>query len=59
MTIPAGTTLTCTNADCDCRLTIEEPCPHGDEYHCACGHLLVPEDQATSDDDAPMVTPGA
>jgi hypothetical protein len=33
-----GTVLTCTNAECDCRLRIERPCPHGDTYTCACGH---------------------
>jgi hypothetical protein len=33
-----GTILTCSNADCSCRLRIEEPCPHGDTYTCACGH---------------------
>jgi len=33
-----GTVLTCTNADCDCRLRVEVPCPHGDTYTCACGH---------------------
>jgi hypothetical protein len=36
-----GTILTCTNDDCDCRLRIEEPCPHGDTYTCACGHPFV------------------
>ena len=34
----AGTILTCTNSDCGCRLKIEQPCPHGDTYTCACGH---------------------
>ena len=34
----AGTILTCSNEDCRCRLRIEEPCPHGDTYTCACGH---------------------
>jgi hypothetical protein len=33
-----GTVLTCTNDQCACRLRIEEPCPHGDTYTCACGH---------------------
>jgi metallothionein len=37
----AGTVLTCSNDDCGCRLRIEEPCPHGDEYRCACGHPFV------------------
>ncbi len=36
-----GTTLTCTNESCGCRLRIEEPCPHGDTYTCACGHPLT------------------
>ncbi len=35
-----GTVLTCTNADCGCRLRIEQPCPHGDTYTCACGHTF-------------------
>ena len=35
-----GTVLTCTNDQCSCRLGIEEPCPHGDRYVCACGHPL-------------------
>jgi metallothionein len=33
-----GTILTCTNDECACRLRIEEPCPHGGTYTCACGH---------------------
>jgi metallothionein len=36
-----GTILTCTNDDCECRLRIEVPCPHGDTYTCACGHPFV------------------
>ena len=36
-----GTTLTCTNDECSCELTINVPCPHGDQYTCACGHPLV------------------
>jgi len=36
----SGTILSCTNADCACQLRIEEPCPHGDTYTCACGHPL-------------------
>jgi len=36
----AGTTLTCSNSECDCSLTIERPCPHGDTYTCACGHPM-------------------
>jgi hypothetical protein len=35
-----GTVLSCTNSDCGCRLRIQEPCPHGDTYRCACGHPL-------------------
>jgi hypothetical protein len=38
----AGTVLTCTNTECDCRLRIDKPCPHGDNYICACGHQLEP-----------------
>ena len=34
----SGTVLTCSNEGCGCRLRIEEPCPHGDQYTCACGH---------------------
>ena len=34
----AGTTLTCSNDDCGCRLRIEQPCPHGSDHTCACGH---------------------
>lgn len=41
MTIENGTMLTCTNPDCGCRLRVEVPCPHGDEYRCGCGHDLV------------------
>ena len=37
-----GTRLTCTNADCDCELQINRPCPHGTTYTCACGHPLEP-----------------
>ena len=37
----AGTVLTCTNPDCDCRLRIEQPCPHGDVYTSACGHSMT------------------
>jgi hypothetical protein len=39
-----GTILSCTNESCGCRLRIEEPCPHGDEYTCACGHRLEARD---------------
>jgi len=36
--ITKGTTLTCTNDDCTCELTVVEPCPHGSDYTCGCGH---------------------
>ncbi len=39
----AGGVLTCTNDDCDARLLIDRPCPHGEGYVCACGSALVPE----------------
>jgi hypothetical protein len=38
LTNQSGVTLTCTNPDCPCELRIETPCPHGDDYRCACGH---------------------
>lgn len=38
----SGAILACTNPDCGCRLTILRPCPHGDDYKCACGHDLKP-----------------
>ena len=41
ITNEAGTVLTCTNPDCGCLLRIEQPCPHGDTYTCACGHPLT------------------
>jgi hypothetical protein len=37
----AGTSMTCTNPDCDCELRIVTPCPHGSNYTCACGHPLT------------------
>jgi hypothetical protein len=52
---PAGTVLTCTNAECGCRLQVQAPCPHGDAYTCACGHALAPEGGG----DRPPATPGA
>jgi hypothetical protein len=55
MTFPLSTTLTCTNDDCPCRLAVEVPCPHGDDFRCGCGHAMVP----VEGDDAPIVTPGA
>lgn len=45
----AGSLLTCSNPDCDCRLRIDEPCPHGDRYTCACGHPLVLGDLPLAD----------
>ena len=44
-----GIVLTCSNADCGCRLRIEEPCPHGDTYTCACGHPFEPADAPLAD----------
>lgn len=41
-----GTTLVCSNDDCGCRLKIEKPCPHGDQYKCACGHDFEAEEQS-------------
>lgn len=40
--IRPGTTLTCSNPDCGCELEVRRPCPHGDDYRCACGHPLQP-----------------
>jgi hypothetical protein len=37
-----GTRLTCTNADCECELQINTPCPHGSTYTCACGRPFEP-----------------
>jgi hypothetical protein len=45
-----GTTLTCTNPDCGCLLRIEQPCPHGDAYLCACGHLFRFQEDAPAAD---------
>lgn len=45
----AGTVLTCANDDCGCRLRIEEPCPHGDTYTCACGHPFVASASGAAD----------
>ena len=39
-----GTVLTCTNESCGCQLTIDQPCPHGDTYQCACGHEFIAAD---------------
>ncbi len=41
MTLPITTLLTCSNDDCGCQLRIEQPCPHGDVFTCACGHRFV------------------
>jgi hypothetical protein len=38
----SGARLTCTNADCECELQINIPCPHGTTYTCACGHPFQP-----------------
>ncbi len=40
----AGTELTCDNQNCDCQITIDKPCPHGDSHTCGCGHALTPVD---------------
>lgn len=37
-----GTKMTCANPDCDCQVTIDKPCPHGEDYRCGCGGELVP-----------------
>lgn len=55
MTNTEGTTLTCSNEECDCLLRVERPCPHGDTYTCACGHPMQDADATT--DFQP--TPGA
>ncbi len=52
----AGTTLTCSNEDCNCLLRVERPCPHGDTYTCACGHPMQDAGPGTSD---VQPTPGA
>lgn len=39
-----GTVLMCSNSECGCRLRIEQPCPHGDTYKCACGHDFEVQD---------------
>ncbi|HMJ77056.1 MAG TPA: hypothetical protein VK507_13855 [Iamia sp.] len=57
MTVAQGTVLTCTNTECGCRLQVQEPCPHGDGYTCACGHALVPA--GDGDDGTIPPTPGA
>jgi hypothetical protein len=55
--IPAGTLMTCTNDDCSCRLQVVEPCPHGDDFRCGCGHPFTTTDAAGTSDTP--VTPGA
>ena len=58
MAVTAGTTLTCTNDDCPCRVLVQVPCPHGEgEYSCACGHPLVAV--GGTGDGAIPPTPGA
>ncbi len=56
MPVDPGTVLTCTKADCGCRLLVQAPCPHGDDYTCACGHALEPLTEA---DGSIPPTPGA
>jgi hypothetical protein len=58
MTVTPGTVLTCTNADCGCRLQVQEPCPHGDGYTCACGHPFATVDGSADGGSIPP-TPGA
>jgi hypothetical protein len=58
MPVARGTVLTCTNTECGCRLQVQVPCPHGEGYTCACGHDLVPADDAGGGDAIPP-TPGA
>lgn len=58
MTVAAGTLLTCTNDDCTCRLRVEEPCPHGETYTCACGHPFTEVGGGAGDGSIPP-TPGA
>ncbi|WCO65722.1 metallothionein [Iamia majanohamensis] len=55
MAIAAGTTLSCSDDDCGCRIQVLQPCPHGDSYTCACGHALTP----VGSDEAIPPTPGA
>lgn len=43
MAITPGTVLRCSDPDCGCILRVEKPCPHGDDYTCACEHEMVPE----------------
>ncbi len=45
MTVAAGMTMTCSNDECDCRLEVVQPCPHGDAFTCGCGHPLRPEER--------------
>jgi hypothetical protein len=59
MTIEAGSLLTCTNDDCPCRIVVQVPCPHGDDYTCACGHPLGPATDAEGDGSSIPPTPGA
>jgi hypothetical protein len=50
-TTQSGTVLTCTNPDCPCEVEVRRPCPHGDTYTCACGHVFraVPSEQRLGD----------
>lgn len=44
MATEPGTVMTCEGDDCACRVVIERPCPHGDDYRCGCGRALTPVD---------------
>jgi hypothetical protein len=59
MPISPGTVLTCTNDDCGCRLQVMAPCPHGDDYTCACGHALAAVDADGAGAGSIPPTPGA
>lgn len=56
MPVAPGTVLSCTDSDCGCRIQVQQPCPHGDGYTCACGHALT---AGGGDDDRIPPTPGA
>ena len=49
-TYPAGTLLTCTHEQCDCRVLIQQACDcegaDSSNYTCACGAELVPVTEA-------------
>jgi metallothionein len=48
-----GTLLSCDDEACDCRIRVEVPCPHADQYTCACGRPLVPFEGPRPLEDAP------